>query len=420
MYSYIDKGKSYTLVGIILSLVYIHFVHMRAVGILIAGILTLIIYFSIEKKKARKLIVTIAGAAIVLIIGFAIKEVIMNSIYQGDSSVSDINDYAGQIYKVKYIFTHDGIKDFVESLVGKLLYMGLSTFGLAWFGIVYSIKKINSIIYDKHNVVHIFILISTISELLISTIYNIFPIRVDNFVYGRYHEFVFPVLIMFGLCELEDMKANVKVPFTVGIVIVQALFTYLVTDGIERYGLTNTHGYVMAGMSYLYDSENYEPAKFMWQAFAFGIILTIIVVVIGSLRNEKMQQIMLTGLIIIELLLAIRVSSLFTDAAARGTYRDIFVTNKIESLLMDDVPDRRILYITEDDNSFISALQFMMRDVEITLLPVKGSLNEYTREEINENDILVLYYQSVFKEEAENIYTSNFNNGHFSIYYNRP
>jgi hypothetical protein len=229
---------------------------------------------------------------------------------------------------------------------------------------------------------------------------------------------------MFGLCELEDMKAKVKVPMTagitIGIVIIQALFTYLVTDGIDRYGLTNMHGYVMAGISYLYDSGNYEPVKFMWQAFAFGVLLTSIVVVIGSLRNEKLQQIMLTGLIIIEILLAIRVSSLFTDAAARGTYRDISVTDKIESLLMDDVPDRRILYITEDDSSFISVLQFMMRDVEITLLPVKGSLKEYTREEINENDILVLYYQSVFSEEADALYSSNFHNGHFYVFYNRP
>jgi hypothetical protein len=56
LYSYIDKGKSYTLVGIILGLVYIHFVHMRAVGVLLAGILTLIIYFALEKKKIGKLL----------------------------------------------------------------------------------------------------------------------------------------------------------------------------------------------------------------------------------------------------------------------------------------------------------------------------------------------------------------------------
>jgi hypothetical protein len=216
------------------------------------------------------------------------------------------------------------------------------------------------------------------------------------------------------------MKVKLKVWVTVGIVIVQALFTYLVIDGIERYGLTNTHGYVIAGISYIYDSKNYEPVKFMWQAFAFGVMLTIIVVIIGSLRNEKMRQIIMTGLIIIEVLLAVRVSSLFTDAAAIGTYRDISVTDKIESLLMDEVPDRRIIYITEDDNSFISVLQFMMRDVKISLLPIKESFNKYTREEINENDILVLYYKSKFKDEAGRIYSSNFHNGHFYIYYNRP
>jgi hypothetical protein len=354
------------------------------------------------------------GIIIVLLIGFAIKKVIMESMYQGDSSISDINDYAGQIYKVKYIFTPDGIKDFAASLSGKLLYMGLSTFGLAWLGIVYLIKKINSIKEDKHNVVHIFILISTILELLITTIYNILPIRVDNFVYGRYHEFVFPVLIMFGLLELKRMKAKAKTITITGLVAVQALFTYIVTDGIGRYGLTNMHGYVMTGMSYLYDSQNFEPVKFMWLAFAFGIILTIMVATIGSAGKVRI------GIIAIELLLAIRVSSMFTDAAARATYGDITISDKIESLLMDEVPDRRILYITEDDNSFISVLQFMMRDEEIVLLPLKGSFNEYTREEMNENDILVLYHKSNLTEEAGNIYASSLNYGHFYVYYNRP
>jgi hypothetical protein len=419
MYAYIDNGKPLVLAGLVLCLVYIHFVHMRAVGIFIAGIITLIVYFAIEKKKTKQLLATICGAAVILLLGFAIKEAVTHSVYKGDTSVSDINDYAGQLYKIKYIFTKEGIKDFIEGLSGKILYMGLSTFGLAWFGIVYSIKKIVNIKKSEHNVVHIFILISTIAELVISTIYNILPARVDSVVYGRYHEFVFPILIMLGLCELIDMKSKVKTILTVVIVvIIEAVLTYLATDCIVRYGLWNYHGYVMAGMSYLYDGEYFEPITFMFSAYLFGILLTFIIVVMGAIKKEKIRQIMLIVFMVIELLLATNVSSKFTDAAALGTYRDLTIIDKIESLLNDEIPDRRILYITEDDNSFISVIQFVLRDEEITLLSPRGSIDEYTREEMNDNDILVLYYRSAFAQEAEKLYTCSMLNGHFYIFYN--
>jgi hypothetical protein len=243
---------------------------------------------------------------------------------------------------------------------------------------------------------------------------------VDNLTYGRYHEFVFPVLIAFGLCEIIDMKAKVKISLTAGIILVQSLFTYIVTQSIERYGLTNLHGYVMAGISYLYNSENYEPVKFMWQAYAFGIAFTILIIVISLIKKDKIKNFLLIGFVVIELILAIRVSTLFTDAAARGTYRDLTIAAKIESLLSDGIDNRRILYITDEENSFISVLQFMLRDEEITLLPLKGSIEEYTREEMNENDILVLFYRSSFTDEAEKMFSLNMLNGHFYVYYNKP
>jgi hypothetical protein len=205
-----------------------------------------------------------------------------------------------------------------------------------------------------------------------------------------------------------------------GIVLAQAFLAYMVTDSINRYGLTNIHGYVMVGMSYLYDGNQNEPVKFMWHAYLFGIIITLFIIVVCSVRIEKLRWIMHGVFIVIELILSVRAATLFTDAAAIGTYRDLTISAKIESLLNDDMDNRRIIYITEDDESFISTLQFVMRDEEITLLPLKGSIEEYTREELNESDILVLYYKSIFSDEAGKMFSSSMLNGHFYIYYNMP
>ena len=39
------------------------------------------------------------------------------------------NDYGGQIDKIKYIFTDKGIYDAAVSVLGKVLYLGLATYG---------------------------------------------------------------------------------------------------------------------------------------------------------------------------------------------------------------------------------------------------------------------------------------------------
>jgi hypothetical protein len=226
---------------------------------------------------------------------------------------------------------------------------------------------------------------------------------------------------MLGIYEVAYIGNKTKLLITSIISIAQAGFTYLTADCIIRYGLTNIHGYVMAGMSYIFNKYNYEPVKFTWQAYIFGTVLTVITTAIFIIINISRKQAIAVALVLIELALALRGSSLYTDAAALGTYRDLTVVGKIEELLYDknlEDTNRRIIYITDDDFSIISVLQFIMRDEEITLLPLKGSIEEYTNEEINENDIVVLYYRSSFATELEKKYTSYFLNGHFYVFYN--
>jgi hypothetical protein len=420
IYYYIDNNRTGTLILITASLVYIYFLHMRAVGILAAGIITILVYKARKILKPQNILKAFIGLiALVAIIatGVFLKNWLQGTLYS-DNNMLSVNDYSGQFWKFRIIFTKDGILDFIEGLAGKILYMGLATYGLAWFGLAYSARNSLKIKYDKHNVIYIFIILSTIFELIINTIFNIHPQRVDGVTYGRYHEFVFPILMILGICELKNTTRQLVK--TAMIIIAQLPLMLLAVHCIERYGLTQFRGYFISGISLLYGIGDTSPSSFMWKAYISGSILIVITVILVLLaRNGKeLRKLLVYGIALIELVYVVRVSQIYTDKFELASYRDMTIASKIESLIKED-DSRRILYIPNGDEQYIGILQFAMRDEDIEILPVKNSLYDYDSEEIGEKDILVLFFQNPYTDEAAELYNCGLLNGRFYIYYNR-
>jgi hypothetical protein len=421
MYAYIQSGKLYTLAFLLLGLIYIYFVHMRTVGVLVAGILTLLIYHVKKNRNFKHVLIMIAILVAVLAIGYVIKNTWLMIIYNGNNTMADANDYMGQINKIKFIFTTDGIKNFATSIAGKLLNMGLSTLGLAWFGLAYLIKAIFRHNDTKYKIVYAFIILSVIAEILINAIFNVRAGRVDSVIYGRYHEFVFPILILYGVYEIRHIGNRTKILSMSIMSVVNACFTYLVTVYIKKYGITSFYGCFVVGMGYLYNQDNFEPVSFMWQTYIFATVVSVIIIAMVTIFKTKGKRAIATIIVIAEICVSLRASSIYIDSSALGNFRDVAVVSKIQNLLNSqnsDNTNRKIIYITDDNSYYVCVLQFMMRDAEITLLPSRDSIEQYTDEELNENDILVLNYKSSFTEEAAKKYTSYFLNGHFYVFYN--
>lgn len=424
LYDYLENSKLPTLVLLVVALVYIHFLHMRAVAVLIAGVVTLITYFLIQKGKMKQFLISAAIGVVVLAGGFAIKEIAQRGLF-GTTVASDlnINDYAGQFEKIAYIFTKEGSINLLCGLAGKVLYLGLASFGLAYWGIWYAGKELVNFIRhgikgerkDTVKLIYLFILLATIGETLINAIYNIRPIRVDSVTYGRYHEFVLPVLMLLGIYEM--IKTRKLIPGTMIIAAIQAPMVVMALHSINQYQLTNIHGYVMVGMGYLLHIGEFEPNSFYWKTYGFLIILTAVMAFVIALSKKKGREFILVILIVLEFLLSVRASSLYINPSSLGAYRDTAIVDKIEQLRAEDA-DRRIVYIKEDDSPFISILQFMMRDEDINMVPVREHVEEYTGEETDSDDIIVLKFDSNYGGEIEKIYSNHLLNGHFVIYYN--
>ena len=373
-------------------------------------------YFWLQSGKAKQLLVALVIGSLVLIAGFAVKEVMQKLLYtSAGADTININDYAGQLEKVFAVFSKDGITNLVCGLAGKILYLGLASFGLIYWGIWHAIKEVASFCKQIRNkeekeirkLFFVFVILATVAETLINAIYNIQPYRVDNVVYGRYHEFVLPILMVLGLEEIT--KTSKKMVGTVVIAGIQLPMVCMVNYLVNKYQLTNIHGYIMVGMSYLYQPEGFEPSRFYWTAYLFEIGLTVFVTSIMNVVRKQKGEILLVLVIVLEFILSVKATTLYIEPSSLGAFRDTIVVEKIEELQAKN-PQRRIVYMKEDDSSFISIMQFMLRDQTIEIVTDKN--------EVTKSDIVLLQYDSTYGEELLKQYSNYLLNGHFCIYYN--
>lgn len=423
LYDYLENNRLPTLIILILALVYIHFLHMRAIGILIAGVVTLITYFFLQRGKGKQFLIFTAVGIVILLGGFAVKEFVQELLYgSSGADTLNINDYAGQFEKIAFIFTREGCINLLCGLAGKILYLGLASFGLAYWGIWHAIKEIVGLLKQGNKtgrknagkLIYLFILLAVAGETLINAIYNIRPIRVDSVTYGRYHEFVLPVLMLLGIYEMTKTKKLFS--GTAVLAVVQLPMVSAVIYSINRYQLTNFHGYTMVGMSYLHNLEDFDVNSFYWMTYAFLTALTVVTAVMVRLSGRKGRELILVLLLVMEFLLSVRASAIYIDISSLGAYRDTMVVDKIEELKQEN-DNRRIVYIKEDDSPFISIMQFMMRDADIEMVPMKPCIEEYSGE-IGDDDVIILKFDSNCTEEIAKKYGNHLMYGHFVIYYN--
>lgn len=413
-YHYFEHNKRSTAVLLIAALVYIHFVHMRTIAIPIAGAITMAGYYAAKKKKVKNIFLMFLAFASAFIVGFFIKEWATGGLYEASKTLAT-NDYAGQLGKIAYIFTWEGLRDFLISLSGKVLYLGIASFGLGFLGIKYAVKKIYMRKESSANTwFYVFVLLSTLGATLINAIYTVGPGRIDALTYGRYHEYVLPILMILGIKELSENKKTVR-DFGV-ILILEIVLTGMVAWSLTIYGQDNLHGYMMVGMSYLHQPDALQPISFYWRTLCFGVVLTAAVMaLIRFVHMHKGMEALMALVLVLELALTMKASDLYLDDSARGAYRDTKLVERIERLTQEE--DREIYYCLHNDSyDLISILQFMMREKDIRILDDKELFQEENAMEAK--DLLLLDYRDPLTQEMKESYDNFFENGHFVLYYN--
>lgn len=373
---FIEKPNITSAVLLALSLLYIYFVHMRTAAVVIAAVMTLILYAwntpSARKKLAVLFVMLAAGA----VCGLWIKERITDTVYvAADSKLLSVNDYTGHLGTLKYLFTFQGIKEFLISSAGKLYYLIMASFGLIVPAICICLKKtwrilrsffVKSGVGQSENIqgkeyLYLFCLLSTIGQSAITAIVTMSPGRLDGFIYGRYSEHLLPVLMGIGLLVFSETKH--KLCILVSSVSMSAvLFAVTFRDALHS-GLTIMQGYFAPGISYLSDDWNYNIKTEFWKAFIFGVFLMICVmtcIYIGRRFGKNIY--MLSIILLIEILLSLCLGRKYTKPFNDIDYYNLRIAEYMEEY------DEPIVYLYGGGFPYIDLIQFAMRDRKIEII----------------------------------------------------
>lgn len=408
------------------AMFYMYLVHLRAIGVLVSGTAVLLLYnirkYSIRKyimrnggRKVRSVLVPAAAAAVILAVGLLMGLFIKNywtGMVYGDTAdtLKNANDYAGQFEKIAYIFSIEGLKNLIISVSGKILYLGLASYGIAYFGIIYAVRRVREKKYFP-----LFVLLTTVEALMICAIYTIRPGRVDTLTYGRYHEYVMPVLLMMGIKELGSKAVSAKRTMCrIAVMLeLEAVMTWLVTASLNENGQTSFFGNTICGISWLYNPQDFEPVSYYWKVYLTGAVLTVAVCMgIWWTGRRRGREILLMLLVTMQIVIGIRLSSMYIDDSRLGCFRDTLLREVIYELNPEG--SREVYYSTEG-NAFgnIGILQFMMRDTPIHIVKT-----DYDLDSQNEEDLLLIDFRSDQGEALAEKYDSHLTSGHFALYYN--
>ena len=199
-------------------LMYLYMIHQRTIGVLATGIFLIYWLRGKREKNYRRIIVLTLVIVALLMIHSLFKDhmykILWNNteynIFEGIinysdfsieiSNVLEVNDYSGQIGKVMKIFSLEGVKKLFLSFTGKIFYVGIATFVIGFEGFYLAAKLLYQE-YRKNSTLSLFflfIIISYLFTLCISSLYMIEPDRIDAIMYGRYTDWLLIPFIVLG------------------------------------------------------------------------------------------------------------------------------------------------------------------------------------------------------------------------------
>ena len=378
----IEKPKLIRVMLLLLSFLYLYFIHMRSVGVVLAGIAILFLYlwFIPEYRKFLILctVVILVGAGC----GIWIKKLVTGSVYvAADAAHLAVNDYTGQAERLKKLLSPEGILRFLMSFAGKLYYLGIASFGLFYAAVWFCGRRVLKLfrnIFRKSqeevgrqgaDLLFFFLILSMFGQVLVSSIYTSSPGRLDGIVYGRYNEYLIPVYIGIGILAVFE-NGHLLRYFLTSAGISTGLFGVVIWN-VMHSGATEMYGFHAAGLSYLSDDINsFHAVPEFCKAYFFGLFLMVFMTVcIAFARRNKQKLFMICPVLLVEIALMLCLSKKYTWYFNDIDYQDLKIYEYIEDNGENEAVDGvSVSYLYSGRRQYIDLIQFAMQDDSIAIV----------------------------------------------------
>lgn len=423
LYHYLENNRLSTLILLMLILIYLYTVHMRTVGVLLAAMIVVTMHILFRGNRRWHILAALGVTLLLFAAADFLKQMAFVYVYAGiNQELAAFNDYGGQMEKVRYILSPEGFYDLLISLAGKVLYLGLATWGLFYWGVYGLVRQALALLRNIKKRVSaepqqffaVFVLLTVAAQIVIATIYLLTLGEIGDYTYGRYSEMVIPFVMVWGFVVLWRERARFVWIATGGLALLQGLTTFLVVRQIIATGADNFQGYFLVGISYLYNEADFQVDSFYAAAYLFCELLTVMVTAMALFcRSHKKRQYLLAAFAVVELVLAMRADIIYLEPFKKAAFRDSRMVDKMQVLQEEG---RRIIYMDQVSPPYVGILQFMGRDLDIQVMERREAVADYAGD-ITDEDILIFAFDDVFLEEWEDKYARKDVYGHFALLY---
>lgn len=404
---------------LILILVYSYTVHMRTVGVAIACGMVLFMW-GMTNPAMRKQILIMFGAAVLagLVVIFIKRNVVLSVFSQADAETLAANDYTSQISKIKDILTLAGMKHFIKEVTGKIFYLGMATYGIFYWAMGWCIKEgidlLKKMIRKQtdqctvSNWTAMFLLLSVIGEVLICSIFMHNSILIDCLVYGRYNEFIVPVLLLVGITAMLKSRWILIVSLISGAL--SGIMLFPIFSAMEDKNMGRIRGYFITGISASLRDENTDPYVFFLMVWLIGLVCMLLIAGLLLVVKKYNHLSWLLGIIIVlEVLLGIQASQKYVYYPNRFGFQDMIIAEKI---MESGDKDIRVTYLEEGVTPYIDFQQMQLPDI-----PIHVIRQEDPEDTGGWGDFLIVSSQTKRQEEFEQKFERHINANLHILYY---
>lgn len=360
----------FVLLGAVLG--YFYAIHLRTIGIIAACVLYLMYLCFYKKTKFRNALVTLIILFLSIIL-VSFLDNYLSEMLNGGNDFNNSNSYSGQMDKLRYFFSFEGIKAFIFSFAGKCFYLCSSSLFLIFWFLKASIQNLHRNI--ENSSICIFLLLSLFFSLVISSLYMINPTRIDNVIYGRYNEYLMGPILVVGILYL--FKSVSYLDFSISS-LVYTILSFIVEKNFENNELTEIVRINIAGVySYITSVEKENII------YVIVIISVLIAFVLACLSiNSSRKKIWSLILILFVWTYAFYKSPSYIGNVSYAQQEAVY--SDISEYLYENKVDEIIFTYIEGKDSFSNAfwgsrIQFLMPNVKVEL---------YDLQEMYENNII--------------------------------
>ena len=259
--------------------------------------------------------------------------------------------------------------------------------------------------------VFLFLFLSMLGEILISSIY-MHPVgNIDSLIYGRYDEFPVPVFLMIGAIAMSKSRRHFRGTLLAGTA--TGLMIPMLLEVIEARELSGLRGYMVAGISYLLKEDSLDIYSFFQDTWMFGFFIMLLVAFFIWLSEKRESLVwVLTGIIVLEIAAGLHISSHYAYRVNSSNFMDLTIS---EEIIDKAETNDRILYLNEGAHPYIDFLQMQLGDRSIEVI----SKDDFDMEDIGiSNVFLITHIDTEYKSWLDGMFDQCVRSNTFYLFYN--